>query len=204
MRSYLILLYLALSPIAFLGMAFSGSVIGLVYGTAMLPAVFVSKAYFAVAWILAFNAPVGMILYARGKTPAALVAYLIFSSVNLLLDILLIPRFALVGAVIALSVAKLLNLVLFARIAWSEFSEIRVPWAFLTRVGFACAPVLLWWLVEGRLASPLAIVGGVLAGPFVLVMTFRIVRVVGKEEAEIIRQSKLPLTGPALRILFTE
>lgn len=201
LHAYLTLLYLALVPLAFGGIAFSGSLLQLLYTADYSGATLVSQAYFLIAAIAAFNAPVGMMLYARERSGAALRAYVVVAVVNVGLDLALIPAWGLWGAVIALGAAKILNLLLFARLVWSMMPGLQVPWAFLGRAVLASAPVLAWLLVADRWTAPWQIGLGLLAAGGVLFLGFRIARVVGPEEARLVRDTQLPLGDRLVRWL---
>jgi O-antigen/teichoic acid export membrane protein len=201
LRAYLVLLYLLLAPIASLGFAFAGSAIELLYGADMIGATVVCRAYFAIALVTAFNAPVGMIVYARERTTSALWAYLFFALVNLLLNLILIPPMGIAGALISIAVAKLLNVALFARIAWGEVAGLNVPWAFLLRIGAVSAPALLWLLVESRLRGWLPLLVGFVVVLAAMWLAARLVRPLRAEEAELVARTRLPMHGFLLRAL---
>jgi O-antigen/teichoic acid export membrane protein len=201
LKAYLTLLYLAMAPLALLGVAFSVPAIVLLYGEKMLPSAIVAQSYFVMAAIAAFGAPVGMILYARERVGAALRAYMIFAAVNLGLDLALIPSLGLWGAILGLGAAKVVAVVLMSRLAWGEIPDLQVPWSFIGRAFVASSPVLLWLLVDDRWLAPWQVVLGGLGALVVLVSSFRLLRVVGEREAALIRGTRLPLREPVLRLL---
>jgi len=193
LHSYLTLLSLVLIPLAFGGVAYSGSLLALLYTQDYAGATLVSQAYFVIAAVAAFNAPVGMMLYARERSGAALWAYVAVAVVNVGLDLALIPFWGLWGAVVALGAAKLLNLLLFARLVWAMMPGLRVPWAFLGRATLASAPLLLWLPLAGRWTGPGPVAVGLVAGVAVVFGAFRALRVVGPEEARLVLDTRLPL-----------
>lgn len=201
LKSYLVLLYLVLAPIAMFGIAFTGAAFRILYGDDMLPGAMVARAYFVIGAIAAGNAPIGMIIYAREKTGQALRAYALFAMVNLALDLALIPRFELWGAVLGIGIAKLLNVLLFARIAWAELPELRVPWRFISLCFLASSPPLLYWPLEGRFDAPLEVVVALLVAALATLAAFRLLRVVGPQERALIERAKLPLANSLLRLL---
>ena len=201
LAGYLKMLYLFLLPLACLGVAFSPSLIRVLYGEAMMPSALVSQAYFVVGTVAAIGAPVGMIVYARDRTFSALKAYVVFAAVNIALDFILIPPLGLWGAILGLGLAKLTSVALMSRIAWNEIPELQIPWRFLGRTLLASLPVLVWLLVPLRHLGVFTVgVGGILALGL-LVLTFRGLRVVGPEESSLIRSTRLPLHRPFLRLL---
>ena len=201
LNSYVKLLYLLLFPIAALGVAFSPWLVRLLYGPEMMPAALISQAYFAIATVAAMGAPIGMIVYARDRTASALKAYLVFAIVNIGLDAVLIPRLALPGALIGLGTAKFVAVALMCRIAWGEVPELKMPWTFLGRAALASSPVLLWLIVPMEWISFLALALGALAAILALIVSFRLLRVVGESEAKLIRSTALPLRHVFLQLL---
>jgi O-antigen/teichoic acid export membrane protein len=203
MRSYLVLTYLAMAPLVCLGVAFSPAAIRILYGEAMLPAALVSQSYFAMAAYATLGAPIGFIVYARERVGQALRAYVVFAVVNVGLDLLLIPRMGLWGGILAMGAAKMVAVLLMARIARREMTRLEVPWGFLGRAFAASLPVLLWLALDERWPGPgPAVLAGLVSLPL-LVLSFRLWRVVGPAEADLIRATRLPLRGVALRLLAT-
>ncbi len=193
METYLTLLYLIIAPLAMLGIAFSPSAIRVLYRPEMLPAAIVSQAYFVMAAYAALGAPIGMIVYTRNRVGAALRAYVVFAVVNVGLNLLFIPRWGLWGAIAALALAKLLSVLLMARIAWHEIPHLRVPWRVIVRAFAASASVLIWLLFDDRFIEPWQIFTAVVAALFAIVLGYRVFGVVGQQEQELIRATRLPL-----------
>ncbi len=200
LRAYLVLLYLAILPLAAFGVGFSRAGILLLYGEKMLPSVVVSQSYFAIAAVSAFGAPIGMILYARERVRAALGAYVVFACVNLGLDAFLIPRFGINGAIVGLGTAKLLSVAMMTAIAVHEVGALPIPGGFLSRAAIASTPALLAWPLGRYWTSPAATFGMVVGCALLVWVAFRVLRVVGVEEAALIRRTRLPMRGLALRI----
>ncbi len=198
---YVKLLYIVLLPLACLGVAFSPALIRVLYGEAMVPSALVSQAYFAIAAVAAVGAPIGMVVYARDRTASALKAYTVFAVANIGLDWVLIPSLGLWGAILGLGTAKILSVLLMSRIAWQESPALRIPWTFLLKALLACSPVFLWWLVPSSLHSPLPLVGGLVGSVLLLIVSFRLVGVIGISEASLIRGTQLPLRNSLLQLL---
>jgi O-antigen/teichoic acid export membrane protein len=201
LHGYLTLLYLVIAPVACLGVAFSVSAIRMLYTDAYLPAAIVSQAYFCMAAFAAFGAPVGMIVYARERVGGALRAYALFALVNVGLDLLLIPRLSLWGAILGLGLAKLLAVLLMARLAWEEVPDLRVPWGVIAKAFAASSPVLLWMLVQDRWTQPWQIVLGGIAALLLVLVTYRGLGVIGARERDLIAGTRLPLRRELLAIL---
>jgi O-antigen/teichoic acid export membrane protein len=198
-RSFLVLLYVVIPPIAMLGIAFSHNAMDLLYGAKMLPAVGVSQTYFAVAAVAAAGAPIGMVLYVRERVGRALGAYCIVAVLNLGLDFWWIPHWGLVGAVASLATAKIVSLAIFFTLARRELGELSVPARFITRMTLASSPALLWLLVASRWTAPWQVMaGGVVAASSILV-AIRWLRVLGPAETALIADTRLPASSFFLR-----
>lgn len=198
---YVKLLYIVLLPLACTGIAFSPALIRVFYGEAMVPSALVSQAYFAIAGVAALGAPIGMVVYARDRTASALKAYTVFAVANVGLDWVLIPSMGLWGAILGLGIAKFLSVLLMSRIAWQEIPALHIPTGFLFKALLACAPVFLWWLVPVTEHSLLPVAGGLVASFLLLVLSFRVLGVIGPSEASLIRGTQLPLRELLLRLL---
>ncbi len=199
--SYVKLLYIVLLPLACVGVAFSPALIRVFYGEAMVRSAVVSQGYFAIASVAAMGAPIGMVVYARDRTASALKAYTVFAVANVGLDLALIPALGLWGAILGLGLAKILSVLLMSRIAWQESPRLQIPWTFLIKALVASAPVFLWWLVPSSQHAVLPVLLGLVGSFLLLVLSFRLVGVIGNAEAALIRGTQLPLRDVLLRLL---
>jgi O-antigen/teichoic acid export membrane protein len=200
-HTYLKLLYLGVLPVGTLGIVFSGSIIRFLYPEAMAPAIGVSQAYFFIAQVAAVGAPLGMIVYAREKMGAALRAYLIFSVLNVVLDFALIPRFGIHGAVAALAAGKFAAVYFMGRIALREMPEIRIPLRFIFRTAAACSPLAIWFVIEPTAPSFFVLCGAGLGAMLLLLLSFRLFRVLDSEDCELLRSTGLPGSAILPRLL---
>lgn len=199
--SYLVLLYLVMLPLAAFGVAFSPIATILLYGEKMAPAIPVAQAYFAVAAVAALGAPLGMVLYARERTRAVLGAYVVIAAVNLGLDLALIPAMGIPGAILGLAAAKLVAVGLMMVLVRREIGRIEVAGGFFARATAASTVVLLAWPLTLRFptwAGAVICLGLALGALWIAV---RALRVVGEDEADLVRRTGLPATGFVLRCL---
>jgi len=200
-RGYLVLLYMVLMPLALLGVAFSPIATLLLYGEKMMPAAMVAQAYFGMAMIAAAGAPFGMVLYAKERTRAVLWIYVAIALVNVVLDLLLIPSFALGGAVIGLAAAKIVSVLLMLRLVRRELGHVEWPRRFLVRSLGASSVALIGWPLSTISPTWFGAVAAFVVCVFSLVVAFRVFRVVGPDEAALVRGTDLPLAGWALRVV---
>ncbi len=84
-----------------------------------------------------------MALYVIEKSYANLVVYLALAVVNVGLDLLLIPRFGILGAVIPVGLVIAASPVIYKRLLGRYVSGTRIPYAFIGKCFLASSPVLL-------------------------------------------------------------
>lgn len=201
MHGYLVLLYLVMLPLAVVGVAFTPIGTLLLYGEKMMPSVPVAQAYFAVAAVAAVGAPFGMALYAREKVRTVLGVYLIIALVNVGLDVALIPRMELAGAILGLAVAKIVSVGLMFLLVRRELGRAPIPWSFLGRAAVASAIAIVAWPLTMALGTWVGAIGVFALVVVALGASFRLLRVVGPAEAALVRGTGLPASATLLRLL---
>lgn len=189
---YLRLTYIAILPVAAIGVVLSPALMDVLYDAKMQPAVFVAQAYFALGAIAAFGAPMGMILYAREATALVLKIYLVGTVVNLGLDWWLVAKFGLAGAVAGLAVAKLLMVVAMSIAAARKIGGLSVPWGTIVRASVASSVVFVWWLVAPSLGGALGLLTGAALCGVLVAVAFRILHVVDPADARLLATTGIP------------
>ena len=135
------------------------------------------------------------------KTWVNMIFYLVSTVVIVGLDILLIPRYGLWGAVLPVALITLASP--FARYVLAQHlvKEIKIPWGFIARMYLASAPMALCVPLRGRLSSPGALVALVCAAAVAFYAGLRVFRVFREEERALLEQSNLPLRNVILRLV---
>jgi O-antigen/teichoic acid export membrane protein len=167
----------------------------------MVPAQRYCQAFFFIFMFTFFGTPLSMAVYVVEKVWVNLLLNVGYGIVTIGLDLLLIPKYGLLGATIPTAIVTVLTPYVRWLIAKRYVEGIRIPWGFIGRVYLATTPLLgLFWLkpwFEGFLGLLLAGAACALA----TLVLYRIFRVLGPEEREFIAASRLPGKDWILRIL---
>jgi O-antigen/teichoic acid export membrane protein len=201
---YYRLLFVLGAPVSLFGATVAGAAIPLLYGEAFRPAAPLCTAFFLLFPLTFLGTPLSMSLYVLEKTGTILLVYLGASVVNVGLDLLLIPRNWQIGSVVPTTLVVALTPLAYARILKVRGFGYRVPWRFIGRAYLASAACLALWPLGRwvRTLPALAVFGA--AGFAVILLGVRWVRLVGPEEAEFVRRSRLPMARTLLAILGAE
>jgi O-antigen/teichoic acid export membrane protein len=198
---YLRLTYVAILPVAAIGVVLSPALIDLLYGPKMEASVFVAQMYFVLGALAAFGAPMGMILYAREATGSVLRIYFLGTVLNLGLDWWLISKFGLTGAVAGLAAAKLFLVVGMSVLAARRIGGLSVPTGTIFRAFVASAAVLAWWPVNPGLDGLWDVLGGLVFSGIVVVVLYRLFRVVAPEDGRLLASAGVPGGGLLARLV---
>lgn len=201
---YYRLLFVLGAPISMLGALVSPGAIPLLYGEAFRPAVPLCMTFFLVFPLTFFGTPLSMSLYVLERTGTILVVYLAGAAVNVGLDLLLIPRHWQIGSVVPTSLVVVLTPFVYARILQARGFAYTIPWRFIGRAYLGSAACFLLWPLRSLMGTvPGFALFGAAAG-LVILFAFRVVRLVGPEEMELIRRSRIPMSRALAVILGAE
>lgn len=135
-------------PLAAFGVFFSPRGVELVYGAEMRAAGPVAAAFCVLHLLPLISMPLSMAIAAREKVHRTLHLMILQVVINLILDIILIPRYGIPGAVAAVALTFLITIPLRLANVRSIIGGIHFPAGFLVRLAVPCALVsaLMWWL----------------------------------------------------------
>ncbi len=199
--SYFKLLFVLVAPISVFGLLYADRVINVMYGADMAAAGPLCQVFFLVFMSSFFGTPLSMAIYAVEKTWVNMIFYLISTVVIVGLDILLIPKYGLWGAVLPVTLITVASP--FARyfLARHFVGSITIPWGFISRMYLASAPMLLLFPVRGRVTSPVSLL--LLCGAMAVLFYagVRVFRVFREEEKSLLERSNLPFRNIILRFI---
>ena len=189
-------------PFALLGAVWADRLLVLLYGAAMAPAGQVARV-FSVLHLLPFvSLPVGVALNVVEKAHRTLALGLIQVAVNLGLDLLLIPRFQLEGAIAAVALSFLLVTPFTIYYALRFTGPLEFPWAWMGRLVLALSPGLLPGLARPWIPAGWAgTIAGVVASALLMAVGFRFAKLLGPEELYRLREASFPGKRFVLRYL---
>lgn len=200
-RLYFRLLFVLVVPLALTGFVLGGETYRVMYGAGMDPGAPVCRAFFLVFLLGFFAAPLRMALFVRERPMTNLWIGAAGAAVNIGLDLLLIPRLGMWGAVwavgAALGVSGLLQLLVTRR----ELPGLLLPWDCLGRVSVASVVAFAAWPLRPLLDRPLPLLAALAAVTLGQFLAMRALRVFGEEERALLLRSRLPFKGWILRLL---
>lgn len=190
---YYKILFLLIIPIAVAGAAVGDRAIVAFYGEEMAPAGPYCQLLFLVFSVSFFSTPMTMAFYLLERPWYSFWQYLASSIVLVGLDLLLIPRYGLTGALIPMAVVILaspfVNRLLLIRLGLPP----PIPWRFLSRVCLAAVPLMLLYparlIVSGKVPVALA----ALAAGLLYLVGLKLFRVLGEEEEELLIRTRNPI-----------
>ncbi len=198
---YYKVLALVTVPVALLGLGWADRLLVLLYGAEMAPAGDLARV-FSVLHLLPFvSVPVGTALAVREQAHRTLPFGLAQVAVNIGLDVLLIPRFGVPGAVAAVVLTFLLVTPVTIWYAIRFTGPLEIPVGWIGRLVVALSPGLLPMAARPWLDGWLGAAVGIAASVALMAAGMRLGRVVGPDERERLERSRLPGRQILLRVL---
>lgn len=199
--TYYQLLFFVVAPLCVLGLALGDVLLVKMYGSHVAQAGPYCQAFFVIFTLSFFGTPLSMAVYVMEKVWINLLLNVAYGIVTVGLDLILIPRYGLLGATIPTGIVTALTPFVRYWIAKRYMGDIRLPWSFLGRVFLASAPLLgLFWLKQ--YADTWRMIFLLMAGSAAVTLLFyRILRVLGPEERAFLADSRVPFKEWLLKIL---
>jgi O-antigen/teichoic acid export membrane protein len=186
--AYYKLLFLLVAPLSVGGILTGDLAIRLLYGGAFIEAGAICQIFFLIFSVSFLSTPLSMVLYVLERPWLGLGIYAVNAAVNVGLDLVLIPRYGLWGAVIPVSLVILVSPVPYLWVLRRMGVRVRLPWGFLGRIYLASGGMLLLWPLRGWVRSPETLAMLVLAGILIFWAGLRLFRVMGPSERSLIER----------------
>ena len=198
---YFRLLFVLVIPLVMTGVVLGGAIFLLLYGPEYAPGAPICQIFFAIFLLSFLVTPLRMALFVKERVWPNFLVALVGAVINVGLDLLLIPRYGLWGAIPPVTIALLVTGILQIIVTRRTLPSLRIPWGYFFRVLLGSAVIVPLWFLRGALQEPIwlgiALVGGSLAQFLVL----RAMRVVGPDERELLMKSNLPFKAWIVRLL---
>lgn len=201
MNIYWRILAIALIATSIGGFALADRLAAVLFGAKGADAARYASILFLTQAAIAFVNPYNFIMRAEEKTwltfwlspPAAVI--------SLGASFLLIPKYGLNGAVVATSLSFFLVTALQYVVFRRTFPYVDVPWSYFGRCYVASAPMLFAIPVKNLLPGFMGFVAGFAAALVMWAIGARAMRLVGPDEADLLRRSGLPGAESLLKVL---
>jgi len=197
---YFKLIFLLVVPVAAMGFAFARPLIPIVYGAKMLPAALLTQLFFVVFSYSFLYTPMSMAFYVMGKSWVNMLIFMSLAILEVGLDLVLIPAYGMWGAILSVSIVLLMGVVLFHTVMRKVRPDVKTPAGFIVRCSLAAVPTCLLSLIVSRWSSPVVVALMIPVGIGLLVAGFRVMKVIGPEEKELIRKLPIPARERLLAI----
>lgn len=184
---YYKLLFVLVAPLSIFGAAISGSAVKILFGSEMASSGPLAQIFFLIFSVSFFSTPLSMALYVRELTWLNLVIYVCNAVVNVGLDLVLIPRYGLYGAVVPVGLIILASpFVYYYTLKRLNFSY-SIPWGFVGRCYLASLPLASFYVVARQINSGISLVTICLLGILVFWGSARLVCIFRDDEKILLR-----------------
>lgn len=203
-RRYYRMLFALCTPLCILGAVLGGRAVPVLFGAAMAPAAVPTQLFFIIFTVSFLSTPLSMVLYVLEKTPVNLLIYLVLAVINVGLDLILIPKFGVPGAMVPVAIAIALQPVLYFSVVRRYVPGISIPFGFIGRCLLASAPVVAGYAILRAMSGPagLAVAGAVAL--VLLAVSYRFARIFEADELAALRSIPVPLAARVAQFLAPE
>ena len=200
-RLYYKLLYIIVIPIAAMGFAFSRELVPILYGENMVLSGLFAQMFFIVFSYSFLYTPLSMSLYVMEKSWVNMLLFSFLAVINVGLDFALIPRYGLWGAFLPVALVMMVAIAVFYA-AMKRFREdLEVPVRFIARCYLAGLPTALLAITAWKWNEPLYIAIQMVIGTVMLAVSFRVLKIIGKREKDLIMQMPIPFKKIIVSVL---
>jgi O-antigen/teichoic acid export membrane protein len=186
-------LFIHVVPIAVIGMMCGDKLVQVIYGPQLAAAGTIAQAFFGVQTLFFLTTGLVVGTYALGKPWVAFWIAVLQAGVNILLDFLLIPRFGITGAVLAVLGTLVLVTPLFFRAYARTLGSGILPWLYLVRCCAAALLILILLPLRSMAAHPLPLLAFLAAAMVIYAVGIRIFGLIGEAETRLLHGSGLRL-----------
>jgi O-antigen/teichoic acid export membrane protein len=197
---YYRLLFLIVPPLSIFGIVLGDRILVILYGQEWASAGIYCQLLFAIFSLSFFGTPLSMAIYVLEKSWANFLLAFLFAAINVGLDLILIPRYGLVGAMIPVAIAIAVSPIARWFTLRAFVGSVSIPWGFIGRAYLVSSPLLLLVPFRGWITSlPALAVAGIAAAGIVFV-SIRVFGLLSARERALIARSQLPMKGTLLRL----
>ncbi|MFN0150781.1 MAG: oligosaccharide flippase family protein [bacterium] len=197
---YYRILFFLVAPLSLFGFVLGDKMITILYGAEWAQAGALTQAFFIIFSISFFGTPLSMAIYVLEKSWANFLLALLFAVVNVTLDLILIPRYGLYGAVVPVAIA--IGISPFARwLTLRRFArDITIPWGFIGKAYAVSLPLLALYPLKRFVVDIPSLVAACVVGAALVILAIRVVGLFSIRDRELIERSNLPMKSTLLRV----
>jgi O-antigen/teichoic acid export membrane protein len=201
---YYHMLFALVTPLCVLGALLAGRAVPVLFGAQMQPAALPTQLFFVIFTVSFLSTPLSMALYVLEKTTLNLVIYIVLAVINVGLDLILIPKFGVPGAMVPVALAIAAQPLLYYIAVKRFIPGIRIPFGYILRCVAACVPCAIALPILVWVPGTAGFVAAALAGVAVLPVSFRAARVFGPAELSALGAMPVPFASRLARFMGQE
>jgi len=198
---YYRMLFLLITPICMTGIVLGGRMVAVLYSDTYLPAAIPTQLFFAVFTLSFFGTPLSMTLYVLEKTHVILIVYVCLAVLNVGLDLVLIPRYGVTGAIVPVALVTAASPFIYRALVRRYVDGVRIPLVFIGKTFLASGFVVLLAPFTRYITGWLELAAAFLAAAVLIVLGYKLVRVVGRKEMDMLGAVPFPLANRLLKFI---
>jgi len=199
------LISLYVIPIVFGGLVLAEPLLTLLYGNELLPSVLpfrITLVLLGLTFPLGFN---NAILYAFEKTSYVLKWNMLFTLQLIVLNLLLIPTFGVIGAIVAISIVSILSAAVFTHQTMVKLKIGNfIPAPAIARYLVSSLPMAAFLFAVSivfKIESIVLLMSLIVLGFLIYVIGLRLTKAFDEQDREFISRSKIPLKKLVLKLI---
>lgn len=204
MGRYYRMLFALCTPICVIGAALGARAVSVLFGAPMEPAGVPTQLFFVIFTVSFLSTPLSMALYVLERTSVNLVIYLILAIINVGLDLIMIPRFGVPGAMVPVAIAIAAQPVLYFFAVRRFVPGVSIPFGFIGRCLAASAPAVLGAVVLHLVGGAAGLAVAACFSAVAVLVSYRIARVLDAGELDALGALPIPMAGRLARFLGSE
>ncbi|MFX0196113.1 MAG: oligosaccharide flippase family protein [Candidatus Hodarchaeota archaeon] len=189
-------------PIATIGILLGDKAIIILYGENMAKAGLICQAFFFIFSICFIETPLSMALFVKEKTWINLIFVLSQATLNIALDLLIIPRFGLYGAIFPVAIVLTLSPYFRYLVVKRLINDVEIPWKFIGKCYLTSLPLLLLLPLRSFANGSLSFLVILFIAIFILTVSIRHSEIIEKDDLEIIRISNIPMKDFLMKLFI--
>lgn len=201
LTTYYKLLFCITVPISIIGILLGDKAIIILYGEHMAKAGPLCQIFFLLFCIFSIETPLSMAFYILEKTWINLIILFSQAIINIGLDLLIIPRYGLYGAVVPVAIVLMISPYFRYLIVKKFVLNLEIPWRFIGKTYFASSPLLLLWILRPYATTAISFSMIIIIAIFILTLSVRYSNLIEQNELAILRDSSIPMKDLLLKIL---
>ena len=198
---YYKVLFLLSTPICLFGITLGGRIIPILFGEAMAPAAVPAQVFFAVFIVSFFGTPLSMSLYVMEKSHINLLIYIVLAIINVGLDLLLIPRYGIVGAMIPVALVIAVTPFIYKRVLNRFIDGVKIPYRFIGKCFLAASSILVLVPFLRFIVGIVELVAATLVAVVVVVLAVKKLKLIGEEESAMLSAIPFPAAERFLKFI---